>query len=156
MQPCGPADVVYILPLQVAFNSAGKLRLVWDGTHVNEHLPEEPFRMETLQRVSTCTRRRSPTSNDNGQTYVSLRDLNRRVRFAELNVEEAVTAAVWALRQVAPAGAPPPPPAVAAFLARFDPDSRVDRVLPSGPRSGSRRVGSSRAQPGSGAPAPGP
>ena len=50
MQPCGPADVVCILPLQVAFNSAGKPRLVWDGTHVNEHLPEEPFRMETLQR----------------------------------------------------------------------------------------------------------
>jgi hypothetical protein len=95
-------------------------------------------------------------ANENGQTYVSLRDLNCRVRFAELNVEEAVTAAVWALRQVAPAGAPPPPPAVAAFLARFDPDSRVDRVLPSGPRSGSRRVCSSRAQPSSGAPAPGP
>ncbi len=71
-------------------------------------------------------------------------------------MEEAVTAAVWALRQVAPAGAPPPSPAVAAFLARFDPDGRVDRVLPPGPRSGPRVVGRSRAQLGLGAPAPGP
>ena len=50
MQPCGPDDVICVLPLQVAFNSADKPRLVWDGSHVNEHLPVEPFRMETLQR----------------------------------------------------------------------------------------------------------
>ncbi len=95
-------------------------------------------------------------ANENGQTYVRLRDFDRRVRFAELGMDGAVTAAVWALRQVAPAGAPPPPPAVAAFLARFDPDGRADRVLPPGPRSGSRSAGRTQARPGSGAPAPGP
>ncbi len=56
-------------------------------------------------------------ANNNGRTYVRLPDLDSSVLFAELGMEEAVTAAVWALRQVASAGAQPSPPAVAAFLA---------------------------------------
>ena len=50
MRPCRRDALTCILPLQVAFNSAGKPRLVWDGTHVNKHLPDVKFRMETLQR----------------------------------------------------------------------------------------------------------
>ena len=44
------AELICILPLGVAFNSAGKRRLIWDGRHVNRHLRKRPFRMETLQR----------------------------------------------------------------------------------------------------------
>lgn len=50
MVPCSSADLHCVLPLSVAFNSIGKRRLIWDGRHVNEHLPKVPFRMETLQR----------------------------------------------------------------------------------------------------------
>ena len=50
MHACSRTDLVCILPLGVAVNSAGKLRLIWDGRHVNGHLPHHNFRMETLQR----------------------------------------------------------------------------------------------------------
>jgi hypothetical protein len=50
MVPCSASDLHCVLPLSVAVNSAGKLRLIWDGRHVNAHLPKVPFRMETLQR----------------------------------------------------------------------------------------------------------
>jgi hypothetical protein len=50
MRPCWREALICILPLQVAFNSTGKRRPVWDGSHVNKHLPDAPFRMETLQR----------------------------------------------------------------------------------------------------------
>ena len=50
MRVCARDDLVCILPLGVAFNSAGKRRLIWDGRHVNRHLRKRPFRMETLQR----------------------------------------------------------------------------------------------------------
>ena len=46
--PCG--DLRCMLPLGVAINAAGKLRLIWYGRHVNRHLPKRKFRMETLQR----------------------------------------------------------------------------------------------------------
>jgi hypothetical protein len=50
MRACSRTDLVCILPLGVAVNAAGKLRLIWDGRHVNSHLPHHKFRMETLQR----------------------------------------------------------------------------------------------------------
>ena len=37
-----------ILPLGVAFNSAGRRRLVWDGLHVNRNLRKHKFLKETL------------------------------------------------------------------------------------------------------------
>lgn len=51
--PCGGAareDLVCILPLGVAVNSAGKLRLIWDGSWANVCLVEKRFFMEALQR----------------------------------------------------------------------------------------------------------
>ncbi len=39
-----------MLALGVAFNNAGKRRLIWDWRQVNRHLRKRPFRMETLQR----------------------------------------------------------------------------------------------------------
>ena len=39
-----------ILPLGVVINVAGKLRLIWDGGHVNRQLPKRKFQMKTLQR----------------------------------------------------------------------------------------------------------
>ena len=50
MAPCARGLLTCILPLGVAVNSAGKKRLIWDGRHVNRHLPFEPFRMDSLQR----------------------------------------------------------------------------------------------------------
>jgi hypothetical protein len=50
MVPCSAADLHCVLPLSVAVNSGGKRRLIWDGRHVNEHLPKVRFRMETLQQ----------------------------------------------------------------------------------------------------------
>ena len=50
MAPCARDQLTCIMPLGVAFNSAGKMRLIWDGRHVNRHLPYEPFRMDSLQR----------------------------------------------------------------------------------------------------------
>ena len=50
MRECSRDELICILPLGVAFNSAGKRRLRWDGRHVNRHLRKRPFRMETLQR----------------------------------------------------------------------------------------------------------
>ncbi len=97
-------------------------------------------------------------ANEKVLAQARLCDLDRRVRFAELGIEEAVTAAVWALRQVVPAGAPPPPPTVAAFLrlASFDPDGRAGSMLPPGPCSGPRHSGRTRTQPGPGPTVPGP
>ena len=48
-----------ILPLGVAINAAEKLRLIWDGRHVNYHLPKRKFRMETLQREGRALFERS-------------------------------------------------------------------------------------------------
>ena len=50
MRVCSRSELKCILPLGVAFNSAGKRRLIWDGRHVNANLYAHPFRMETLQR----------------------------------------------------------------------------------------------------------
>jgi hypothetical protein len=50
MRTCSRAELTCILPLGVAYNSAGKRRLIWDGRHVNKHLRKHRFRMETLQR----------------------------------------------------------------------------------------------------------
>jgi hypothetical protein len=70
-----------------------------------------------------CAPAFADAANRAAQTYRQLRDVGRQMRQAELGMEETVPANVWALRQVAPAGAPPPlPPAVAAILTRFDPD----------------------------------
>ena len=44
------AELRCILPLGVAINYAGKRRLIWDGRHVNAHLIDVPFKMETLQK----------------------------------------------------------------------------------------------------------
>ena len=53
------ADLWCILPLGVASNAAGKLRLIWDGRHVNRHLGARQFRMETLQREGRALFERS-------------------------------------------------------------------------------------------------
>ena len=50
MRVCARSDLICILPLGVAFNSAGKRRLIWDGRHVNKNLRKRKFKMETLQR----------------------------------------------------------------------------------------------------------
>ena len=49
MRRCTRAELTCILPPGVAVNSAGKLRLIWDGRHLNRHLPRYKFRMEPLQ-----------------------------------------------------------------------------------------------------------
>ena len=59
MHVCAAADLHCILPLGVAVNSAGKPRLIWDGRHVNRHLPRYKFRMETLQREGRALFERS-------------------------------------------------------------------------------------------------
>ena len=59
MRHCTRAELTCILPLGVAVNSAGKLRLIWDGRHVNRHLPRYKFRMETLQREGRALFERS-------------------------------------------------------------------------------------------------
>ena len=43
------SDLWCVQSLGVASNAAGKLRLVWDGSHVNRHLGTRKFRMEMLQ-----------------------------------------------------------------------------------------------------------
>ena len=50
MAPCSREHLLCVLPLSVAVNSAGKKRLIWDGRHVNRHLPTDKFRMNSLQR----------------------------------------------------------------------------------------------------------
>ena len=59
MRACSRDDLICILPLGVAFNSAMKRRLIWDGRHVNRHLRKRPFRMETLQREGCALFERS-------------------------------------------------------------------------------------------------
>ena len=59
MRVCNREDLICVLPLGVAINSAGKLRLIWDGRHVNKHLRKRPFRMETLQREGRALFERS-------------------------------------------------------------------------------------------------
>ena len=59
MEVCQRSALICILPLGVAFNSAGKRRLIWDGRHVNRHLRKRPFRMETLQREGRALFERS-------------------------------------------------------------------------------------------------
>ena len=48
MHACGRTDLVCILPLGVAINSAGKLIWPGDGRHANGRLPHHTFQMETL------------------------------------------------------------------------------------------------------------
>ena len=50
MARCARDQLDCVLPLGVAVNGAGKKRLIWDGRHVNGHLPYEPFCMDSLQR----------------------------------------------------------------------------------------------------------
>ena len=50
MVACDKSTLRCILPLGVAYNRAGKRRLIWDGQHVNAHLIVKSFRMETLQK----------------------------------------------------------------------------------------------------------
>jgi hypothetical protein len=59
MVPCLRAELRCVLPLGIAINAAGKLRLIWDGRHVNRHLPKRKFRMETLQREGRALFERS-------------------------------------------------------------------------------------------------
>jgi hypothetical protein len=59
MRVCSRDALICILPLGVAFNSAMKRRLIWDGRHVNRHLRKRPFRMETLQREGRALFERS-------------------------------------------------------------------------------------------------
>jgi hypothetical protein len=59
MVACPRDSLACILPLGVAVNSAGKLRLIWDGRHVNRHLPRRKFRMESLQREGRALFERS-------------------------------------------------------------------------------------------------
>ena len=59
MRVCSSIDLICVLPLGVAFNSAGKRRLIWDGRHVNAHLRKRPFRIETLQREGRALFERS-------------------------------------------------------------------------------------------------
>jgi len=59
MLPCEHHELSCILPLGVASNSAGKRRLIWDGRHVNQYLPRQPFHMETLQREGRALFERS-------------------------------------------------------------------------------------------------
>lgn len=59
MVTCSRSELWCILPLGVAINAAGKLRLIWDGRHVNRHLPKRKFRMETLQREGRALFERS-------------------------------------------------------------------------------------------------
>ena len=59
MRACSRDELICILPLGVAFNSAMKRRLIWDGRHVNRHLRKRPFRMETLQREGRALFERS-------------------------------------------------------------------------------------------------
>ena len=49
MLPCSREFLTCILPLGVVANSAGKLRLIWDGRWVNAFLQIVHFSMETLQ-----------------------------------------------------------------------------------------------------------
>lgn len=59
MLPSDRTSLRCILPLGVATNSAGKQRLIWDGRYVNQYLPKQPFRMETLQREGRALFERS-------------------------------------------------------------------------------------------------
>ena len=49
IRQCARSDLKCVLPLAVAVNHALKKRLIWDGRHVNKHLVQVPFKMETLQ-----------------------------------------------------------------------------------------------------------
>jgi hypothetical protein len=59
MRACFRDELRCILPLGVAFNSALKRRLIWNGRHVNRHMRKRPFRMETLQREGRALFERS-------------------------------------------------------------------------------------------------
>ena len=59
MVACPRSALHRILLLGVAINAAGKLRLIWDGRHVNRHLHKRKFRMETLQREGSALFERS-------------------------------------------------------------------------------------------------
>ena len=59
MQVCSRSDLICILPLGVAINSAGKRRIIWDGRHVNANPYKRPLRMETLQREGRALFERS-------------------------------------------------------------------------------------------------
>ena len=59
MRECSRDELICILLLGVAFSSAGKRRLIWDGRHVNLHLCKRPFHMKTLQREGRALFERS-------------------------------------------------------------------------------------------------
>ena len=59
MVRCARRDLHCILPLGIAINAVGKLRLIWDGRHVNRYLPKRKFRMESLQREGRALFERS-------------------------------------------------------------------------------------------------
>jgi hypothetical protein len=44
MVACASGKLHCILPLGIAINAAGKLCLIWDGRHVNGHLPKRKLR----------------------------------------------------------------------------------------------------------------
>ena len=50
MRVCSRTDLICVLPLGVAFNSAGKRRLIWDGRHVNAHLRKLESRTRPSRR----------------------------------------------------------------------------------------------------------
>ena len=53
---CARSDLICVLPLGFAFNRAGKRCRIWDGRHLNAHLRDEDFRLETLQREGRALR----------------------------------------------------------------------------------------------------
>ncbi len=63
MWACSSEELICILQPGVAFNSALKLCLIWDGQHVNHHLRMRPFCMETLQREGRTLFERSSFSS---------------------------------------------------------------------------------------------
>ena len=50
MQQGSREELMCVLPLGIALNRAGKLRLIWDGRHLNKNLLITPMKMETLQK----------------------------------------------------------------------------------------------------------
>ncbi len=59
MRACSRDELICILPPGVAFDSAMKRGLIWDGWHGDRHLRKRPFRMETLQREGRALFERS-------------------------------------------------------------------------------------------------
>jgi hypothetical protein len=71
-------ELICILPLGVAFNSAIKQQLIWDGQHVNRHMRKRPFRTETLQREGRALFERRSCFGPGGTVCRLLNDLPLR------------------------------------------------------------------------------